>query len=173
MLKSLTVTLIAASVAFGLSQAQALPTQNVDVMRDIASDVTLAGYKGSSAMGHYPRYQGQYRPPRYRYHGNRHFDPQYRRYYGVPYLGWNYCGWGLGYWPHGCFGDGYYGGYLGGNYGDSYYYGRYHKHREHASSSKHVKWCRARYKTYNAKTDTFIGKRNKRYRCNSPYDGRR
>ena len=42
-----------------------------------------------------------------------------------------------------------------------------------ASHSKHVNWCRARYKTYNAKTDTFVGKGMTKYRCNSPYDGRR
>jgi Mrp family chromosome partitioning ATPase len=40
------------------------------------------------------------------------------------------------------------------------------------SSKKHVKWCRARYKTYNASTDTFVGKGGRKYRCNSPYDGR-
>ncbi len=31
----------------------------------------------------------------------------------------------------------------------------------------------ARYKTYNATTDTFVGKGMIKYRCNSPYDGRR
>ena len=45
--------------------------------------------------------------------------------------------------------------------------------RQRVSNSRHVKWCKARYKTYNVKTDTFIGKGKKKYRCNSPYDGRR
>ena len=42
-----------------------------------------------------------------------------------------------------------------------------------ASHSKHVDWCSARYKTYNAEADTFVGNGMIKYRCNSPYDGRR
>jgi BA14K-like protein len=56
-----------------------------------------------------------------------------------------------------------------------YWYNRPYTYvsRPRASHSKHVAWCRARYKTYDAKTDTFVGKGMKKYRCNSPYDGRR
>ena len=176
MWKLLAVPFVAAMIAFGSGQAQALPTQNVGMIQDVASGATLAAHRGNPVWRQYPRYHGQYRAPRYnynRYYGNRHHYPRYRRYYGVPNLGWNYCGWGLGYWPNGCFGDGYYGGYLGGYYGDSYYDRRYDRQRERVSNKKHVRWCKARYKTYNPNTDTFIGKGKKKYRCNSPYDGRR
>jgi hypothetical protein len=71
-------------------------------------------------------------------------------------------GWGGGW------GGGYYGGYGGGYYP----YGYAPRYASGGTSSrKHVNWCRSRYKTYNAKTDTFVGKGMKRYRCNSPYDG--
>lgn len=47
-----------------------------------------------------------------------------------------------------------------------------HKHRHAAShASRHVSWCSERYRTYDPATDTFIGKGNRHYRCNSPYDG--
>ena len=131
MWKLLAVPFVAAMIAFSSGQAQALPTQNVGMIQDVASGATLAAHRGNPVWRQYPRYQGQYRAPRYnynRYYGNRHHYPRYRRYYGVPNLGWNYCGWGLGYWPNGCFGDGYYGGYLGGYYGDSYYDRRYDRH---------------------------------------------
>ena len=180
MLKLLAVPFVAAMIALGSSQAQALPTQKVGIMQDAVSGMTLAAHRGSPVWRRYPSYQGQYRSQRYnynrhyrnRYYGNRHYYPYHRRHYR-PYLGWNYCGWGFGYWPNGCFGDGYYGGYLGGYYGDGYYDRGYEPRRERVSNKKHVKWCKARYKTYNPKTDTFIGKGKKKYRCNSPYDGRR
>ena len=35
----------------------------------------------------------------------------------------------------------------------------------------HVNWCYAHYKTYDPHSNTFIGKRYRHYRCNSPYDG--
>jgi hypothetical protein len=39
------------------------------------------------------------------------------------------------------------------------------------TSDRHVHWCLANYRTYDPGTDTFIGKRHRAYRCNSPYDG--
>jgi hypothetical protein len=174
MWKSLVAAITFALVALGSSHAQALPTQYTDLSKEAASGMTLAAHRGNPVWRRYPHYHSQYRPYyKYnRHYGNRHYYPYYRRYYG-PNWAWNYCGWGFGYWPNGCFGSGYYGGYLGGYYGDSYLDREYYPRREHVSNKKHVKWCKARYKTYNVKTDTFIGKGKRRYRCNSPYDGRR
>lgn len=50
-----------------------------------------------------------------------------------------------------------------------YHYG-YHHH--HHSLSRHMAWCSSHYRTYNPHTDTFVGRGYKRYRCDSPYDGR-
>jgi hypothetical protein len=99
-------------------------------------------------------------------HGHGHNHNYYGGGFFYPYYGWsNYCG-GYGSLPYDCFyGDGY---YDNGYYDDYYDYGQ----QPGVSSKKHVKWCRARYKTYNASTDTFVGKGGRKYRCNSPYDGR-
>lgn len=35
----------------------------------------------------------------------------------------------------------------------------------------HAAWCAYRYRTYDAWSDTFVGKGYKRYRCASPYRG--
>ena len=35
----------------------------------------------------------------------------------------------------------------------------------------HAAWCAARYRTYDASSDTFVGKGYRRYRCHSPYNG--
>jgi BA14K-like protein len=35
----------------------------------------------------------------------------------------------------------------------------------------HVAWCLSHYKTYDPRSNTFIGKGFRSYRCNSPYDG--
>jgi hypothetical protein len=59
-------------------------------------------------------------------------------------------------------------------HGDDGYFGNWpHVRYHHRDRRLHVQWCKARYKTYNPRTDTFIGKGRKKYRCNSPYDGRR
>lgn len=71
-------------------------------------------------------------------------------------------------------------------YRDPFFYGRYpywndyyfddydydYRPRMRISHNKHTKWCKAHYRTYNVKSDTFVGKNRKRYRCNSPYDRR-
>lgn len=94
-----------------------------------------------------------------------------------PGWGWGgYCG-GWGWNSPYCYGGsgiyfGWGGGWGGGYYGGGYYPYGYAPRYAGTSSRKHVNWCRNRYKTYNARTDTFVGKGMKRYRCNSPYDGR-
>lgn len=38
------------------------------------------------------------------------------------------------------------------------------------NGSRHKAWCQGRYKTYNAKTNTYVASNGKRKQCNSPYD---
>lgn len=44
-----------------------------------------------------------------------------------------------------------------------------HSSRGNLGIRRHVAWCAKRYKTYNARTDTFISYRHGKKRCNSPY----
>jgi hypothetical protein len=87
-------------------------------------------------------------------HGPRYRSrtPTYRYHYD----GWWYASpwWGSG--PSITFGfgtPGYYGGYYGG----------YH--------SAHIDWCLNRYRSYDPRTDTFLGYDGFRHRCRSPYRG--
>ncbi len=60
-----------------------------------------------------------------------------------------------------------------GDFKHHHRHGHHHKHRHHAGhSSNHVAWCSGRYRSYDPATDTFVGKGNRHYRCNSPYDRR-
>ncbi len=42
-----------------------------------------------------------------------------------------------------------------------------HHYRNYRNS--HVEWCMSRYRSYNWRTDTWLGNSGRRYRCNSPY----
>jgi hypothetical protein len=77
----------------------------------------------------------------YRRHHRRHHHNDYWPYYLAFGLGYGLGGYGGGYG----YDDGYYGG--GG----------------------HVQWCLNRYRSYNPRTDTFMGYDGRRHRCNSPY----
>ncbi|MEP3232780.1 MAG: BA14K family protein [Hyphomicrobiales bacterium] len=46
---------------------------------------------------------------------------------------------------------------------------RHHGHSGNLALRKHVAWCAKRYKTYNARTDTFISYKHGKKRCNSPF----
>lgn len=45
----------------------------------------------------------------------------------------------------------------------------HHGHSGNVALRKHVAWCAKRYKTYNARTDTFISYKHGKKRCNSPF----
>jgi len=90
---------------------------------------------------------GRWYGPRYRYR-----YPGYNYYYGGFWYPWP---WWSNVWNFQT-GDnyGYWGGYTGGGgYG-----------------SRHVAWCRGRYRSYNPNTNTFTGYDGLQHRCNSPYD---
>ncbi|WP_368912066.1 BA14K family protein [Taklimakanibacter deserti] len=83
---------------------------------------------------------------------------------------------GIGFFP---FFGGYgypYGGYgypYGYGYGSYPYYGSYYRpyYRTYYSGggSAHVRWCYNHYRTYSARSNTFIGYDGYRHRCRSPY----
>lgn len=62
----------------------------------------------------------------------------------------------------------------GGNPGTarygSYWYPRATRHVRLVNED-HVNWCLARYRTYDPRSNTFVGKGYRHYRCDSPYDG--
>ncbi len=64
--------------------------------------------------------------------------------------------------------------YRRGPYWNDYFYDYdyFYRPRVRFSHSKHVKWCRAHYRTYNVRTDKFTGRGGKKYWCDSPYDRR-
>ena len=113
------------------------------------------GYRGNRYYGYRGnRYYG-YRGPRY-YAGRynwRHYGPRYR--YRYPGYNYYYGGYWYGF-PWWSLGYGYYNGY-GSGYG---YRG---------GADDHVEWCLARYRSYNPRTDTFLGYDGQRHYCNSPY----
>ena len=142
------ILISAAACAFVLSSflpAAALPTPKAN--ESVAADsLVLAKHHGDrhrKKRRHRPSIQFYYNP--WPYYGYR-YDPFF--YHGYPY------------------GPDY--------YYDDYYYGHDWVYRApvRSSRSKHVKWCKNHYRTYNVRTDKFTGKNGKKYRCNSPYDGR-
>jgi BA14K-like protein len=41
--------------------------------------------------------------------------------------------------------------------------------RQNDGRGSHVQWCLSRYRSYNPRTDTWLGTSGRRYQCNSPY----
>lgn len=158
--KALTVVLMAMGVA--------LPELSIPAAAVVPAQIGAVGNSGPTMENSNlltevgSRYYGDgnaYRPYGYDdyYFHNRHYGHNHGHYnnYRV-HLGGG--GIGLGY------GDGYR-VYLGGNfYGGDYYGGREYVY------GGHVEWCLNRYRSYNPRTNTFMGYDGFRHRCNSPYD---
>ncbi len=109
------------------------------------------GYRGRYAnRGGYGRYYGRYgyRYPRY-YSGYRY--PYYYGGYGYPAWGYGGVGIALGFGNYYGYDDDYDGGYADDG------------------GSAHVRWCLNRYRSYNPRTDTFLGYDGYRHRCRGPY----
>jgi len=111
------------------------------------------GYR--RGYGGYRRGYGGYR----RGYGYGHRYAYRRGYYGNGYYGGSglYLGFGLPF--------GYYGGY--GSYYDDYGYG--YGGYSGGYSSAHVRWCLNRYRSYDPRTDTYLGYDGYRHRCRGPY----
>jgi hypothetical protein len=56
----------------------------------------------------------------------------------------------------------------GADYYVDHYYGDYHGNYNYGGGG-HVRWCLNRYRSYNPRTDTFVGHDGYRHRCRSPY----
>lgn len=106
---------------------------------------------------------------------------RYRYYYGRHGNNWRYDGWR---YNHRYYGPRYryryprYPYYYGGlwysdpwwRYDYPYYGYRYYPRYRVNDDAAHVEWCLNRYRSYNPRTDTFLGYDGRRHRCNSPYD---
>lgn len=132
-------------------------------------------FRGDRLRGNYERgfryrdgrSRGARNWPRYRYRGGNYAGFGYQRgYYRDRSYGRRYYnrwdrgpGWAVGL-PFAIagaavLGSNYYGGY-GGGYG----------------GSDHVRWCSSRYRSYNPRSNTWVGYSGRVYQCSSPYDGR-
>ena len=56
----------------------------------------------------------------------------------------------------------------GADYYVDHYHGNYYGNYNYGGGG-HVKWCLNRYRSYNPRTDTFVGRDGYRHRCRSPY----
>ena len=92
------------------------------------------------------------------YRNGRWYGPRYRN----RYPGYNYFYGGFWYpWP---WWSNAWNLQIGDNYG--YYGGGYYRN----AGSRHVAWCQGRYRSYNARTNSYTGYDGRRRICNSPYD---
>jgi hypothetical protein len=164
-LKALTVVLLTLAVAtpeIAVPAAAFLPAQvgsggNSGLMFDNSNLFTEVGYNYRKRRNGYNSYYGGNRYS-YRWYGHNNYHNGWRHHRHHNNY-WPYYGglaFGLGY------GLGYGGGY--GYYNDGYYGNRYSR-----VGGGHVQWCLHRYRSYNPRTDTFMGYDGYRHRCNSPY----
>lgn len=115
--------------------------------------------------GGVPRYSGNnYYRPRYNYplrYNYRRYGGYPFRYYARPCYGWNgYCG---PYFPY----NGYYGGpFIGFGFGPGFYVA---PQRYASVGSRHVRWCKNRYKSYKPRSNTWVSYSGKVRECVSPY----
>jgi hypothetical protein len=155
--------------AVPLAQAgQVTPETNTE-KSELLVDVARRGGGGHYRVPNRGGYHG-YRYPNRRYgaYPNRRYGAYpYRRYGAYPYRR-HYCGRGYyncrrpavryavpfyGYGAYGAYYDNY------NYYDDSGYYG----------GNDHVQWCLNRYRSYDPRSDTFLGYDGHRHVCNSPY----
>lgn len=100
------------------------------------------GWNGKHGWKGYGYHNGRYKGPRYRYR-----YPGYNYFYGGFWYPWPW--WSVGYY--------------GGGYNDYGYGGGY-------GASAHVEWCLNRYRSYDPRTNTYMGYDGRRHSCNSPFD---
>jgi hypothetical protein len=174
--KALTVVLLTMAVAtpeMAVPAAAFLPAQvgssgnsglNLD-NSNLLTEVEYGYYRRKRRHG-YNNYYGGNRHSYRRYRYNNYYNGgRYRRYHNYYNDDWPFYGlaFGLGY------GLGYGGGYR--YYDDSYgYRGGYRYYDDgYYGGGGHVQWCLNRYRSYNPRTNTYMGYDGYRHRCNSPY----
>ena len=168
--KALTVVLLTMAVAtpeMAVPAAAFPPAQvgsggNSGLNLDNSNLLTEVGYYRRKRGNGYNNYYGGNRRLYRRYgYDNCHNTWGCRRYGNYynnswPFIGGLVLGFGSGL--------GYGGGY--GYYNDGYYGGGYRNY----GGGGHVQWCLNRYRSYNPRTNLFMGYDGYRHRCNSPYD---
>ena len=109
------------------------------------------------------------------YHGGGHYNrPAYRpNYYKPRYNSWNnwngYHGPRCRSWSNSC--RFYYGGwYYNSPWWTVPVIGAGAVALANGAGSRHKAWCAGRYKTYNARNNTYVSSSGKLKQCNSPYD---
>ena len=98
------------------------------------------------------------------YHGHRHHYRYGRNYWPRSYYRPRCYGW----YAYDC--GPYYGGYYGGiglGFGTTIIL-RENRHR-HYSSSRHVRWCKNRYRSYNVRSNSWVSYSGRVRKCISPY----
>ncbi len=166
--------------AMPLSQTGAKPLIDTGSLN---TNVEQIAYRRKFKRGGYNRYRG----PRY---GNRHWNNKrygYNNRWRHNRYGWNngwhgnkhwnngWCrygrcngynnGWNNNPWPWLAAGAaiGYAGSYYNNDYyDDGGYYGD-------GGGNAHVQWCLSRYRSYDPRSDTFMGYDGYRHRCRAPY----
>ena len=153
--KTLTVVLMA--------MAAALPGLTIPAAAVLPAQIGAVGNSGanldsSNLLTEVRHTYGRgYHGNRYHYrrhgHNNNYYGNRYYRYGGAGY--YNYG------WP-------YYGG-IGLGYGFGYDDGLDYYNDRYNGGGSHVQWCLNRYRSYNPRTNTYMGYDGYRHRCNSPY----
>ena len=189
------IHIVAAAAALGAALAVALPFGKADAISipmnsvsDTAARLMPVGYYHEAARRGAGGYGGQryYRGGAGGYGGQRYYRRQAwrydRRYYGqryrYPYRNYRY-NYGS-YWynqPYLNFAIPFYFGPYAGNYGGGYYNDNYYDDDYGAnryayyggSSSRHIRWCANRYRSYNVRTNTWVSYSGKIRACISPY----
>jgi hypothetical protein len=117
-----------------------------DAVSPLLTEVHRRNYSGwGGNHWRYPRYGGYWRP----------------RYYARPCYGWG----GFGCGPR-------YGGYYGGYYGRPWIgFGPtiVLRDRGYGYGRRHVNWCHNRYRSYNARNNTWVAYSGRVRQCVSPY----
>lgn len=148
-------------LGFGGQQASAFPVVIKPVLQASAPAGTVIDVKYGGGGGHYGGY-----------HGNGHgfYPPGYRAGMYRPHY-WNngYRGPRCRSWSNSC--RFYYGGwYYNSPWWTLPVVGAGAVAIANGSGSRHRAWCAGRYKTYNARNNTYVSSSGKLKQCNSPYD---
>ncbi len=161
--RRLLVALAMGLSGLGIQQASAFPVI-VPVLQATAPAGNIVDVKYGGGGGHYGGYHGNghgFYPPGYRAGMRPGYRPNY----------WNngYRGPRCRSWSNSC--RFYYGGwYYNSPWWTLPVVGAGVVAITNGAGSRHRAWCAGRYKTYNARTNTYVSSSGKVKQCNSPYD---
>jgi hypothetical protein len=154
------LALAAGIIGYSATEATAFPGQINTALETEAAAQPIINVRASGGRGGY--HGGHYNRPVYRHGYHPHYRPGYYNGYRGPHCrSWSnscrfyYNGWYYNspWWTVPVIGAGVV-ALTNGN----------------GSGNRHKAWCENRYKSYNAKTNTYVSSSGKRKQCNSPYD---